>query len=262
MSFYMYLPSNGSHSYFPNNKIASFQTKIPKRLKFNPNEFEVGLAEFTFINSIRSITSVRDCLLTVTVMYKGKLCAFKLLIPNIRYSSINHLVSEIKKTIAGRKHLEDGQMNSLDRQQLIHFADIDFDTVTNRVNINVKIDSYQLIISEKLSRILRFCGNCTFETGNNTSEQPPDLLCGMHHIFVYCDIIQPQIVSSSIVPLLRMVNISGDDGKAVTSTFRPYYLPLSRTEFDVITILLCNEFGEIIHFDEGQSTVTLHFRKL
>jgi hypothetical protein len=100
-----------------------------------------------------------------------------------------------------------------------------------------------------------------FGPGLYEAKQPPDMLMGMYHIFIYCDIVEPQVVGDCLAPLLRMVNISGKEGEAVTQTFRPYYLPLSRLEFDTIDILLCNEFGEEIQFDKGQTTLTLHFRK-
>jgi hypothetical protein len=82
-------------------------------------------------------------------------------------------------------------------------------------------------------------------------------------MFIYADIDKPQIVGSSLVPLLRMINIHGIDGQAVSNTFmNPYYLQLSRSEIEVISILICNELGEVLPINKGQLTLTLHFRQV
>ena len=82
-------------------------------------------------------------------------------------------------------------------------------------------------------------------------------------MFIYSDIIEPQIVGNSLVPLLRTINISGKDGEAITNNFHnPYYLKLSRYEVDVIAIVICNELGEELAMNKEQITLTLHFRRI
>jgi hypothetical protein len=82
-----------------------------------------------------------------------------------------------------------------------------------------------------------------------------------HHVYVYSDIVQPQIVGDSFAPLLRIMNFAGKKDEVVNVTFRPYYKPVAKLDFDTIEILLCNEFGEEIEFVEGDCVVTLHFKR-
>lgn len=76
-------------------------------------------------------------------------------------------------------------------------------------------------------------------------------------MFIYSNLIEPQIVGSSIVPVLRMINITGTEGEAVTQRFSsPIDIPVCLCEFDTISMLLCDEFGEELPIDKGH--VTLH----
>jgi len=63
-----------------------------------------------------------------------------------------------------------------------------------------------------------------------------------------------------LVPLLRIVKFAGEKGQIVSQTFRPYYSPINKLDFDAIEILLCNELGEENQFECGESIVILHFR--
>jgi len=125
-----------------------------------------------------------------------------------------------------------------------------------------------LVISEKLSDILGFDGIKDFKhIGDKQStfvvKFAPDILGRRYHMFIYTDIVETQTVGSSLVPLLRMINIRGSEGYVISNIFQnPYYLPLSRDEIEVISILLCNELGEELPMDKGPVTRTLHFRKI
>ena len=46
-SFYVGLPSNASYEYFPDNKLHSYKTKIPK-LPINSGSWEVGTTEIQY----------------------------------------------------------------------------------------------------------------------------------------------------------------------------------------------------------------------
>lgn len=83
----------------------------------------------------------------------------------------------------------------------------------------------------------------------------------MTSLFVYCDIVQPQVVGNTFEPLLRTVGVSSEAlfGENVTEIFEsPYYLPLSRTSFQEVTVNLRNDLGESPSFNFGRVTVTLH----
>jgi len=178
------------------------------------------------------------------------------MLPNINYSHISTLLLELNKTLIGNKSVVIGVFK--------------FDAKANRVRLSVNIG--KVLLPEKLARSLGFEDKCllpntdwtfvTFEKGEHQANRAIDLSGGMYNIFIYSDIVKPQFVGNTLVPLLRIVNISGEEGKAVTETFRPYYLPINKLEFDTVQIVLCNEFGEEIQFEKGQAIVTLHFKKV
>jgi len=267
MEFFLYLPSNGCQKYYPNNTISSFKTKIPNRINFRV-PYEVGLAEFTYVRSMKTFSDPEDLKFSLhLVKDEQTLEEYEVVqtkiteIRDCHYGSIQQLIDSISNAIksAGPFTIQDG--NNMPKN--INTAEIKYDKRTNRVIFNTSA-RVLFMMSQKLATILGFDDHIQIEThGKDTvGLNAPDILGGMHHIFVYCDIIERQVVGDSYVPLLRMVNIKGAEGAAVTETIRPYYLPVCISDFDTISIELCSEYGEKIPFDYGQSTVVLHFRPI
>jgi hypothetical protein len=250
MSFYLHLPSNVSPKYYPDNRISSFQVKLPKRLTFFPDEYEVSLTEISYINSRKVIFSEKDRLVSLLVnvtMDENPSVGTAVKIPiisNKNYRNINDLLQELNNTFR------------TNQRQTVSFT---LKQGTKRVCIDV-IEGW-IKISEAMARYLGFGDTTEFELGEYEGWEDFGRRHEDYHMFVYCDIISPQIVGDTMVPLLRLLTITGSRDEAVTQTFRPYYLPLSRLDFDCIAILLCNEFGEELQFDKGQAILTLHFRK-
>ncbi len=245
MSFYLFLPSNVSPRYFPNNRISCFNVKLPKRLKFKPNEYEVALTEITYVHSMKTYFNEDDRVLWFYGMNNVK--RNLRILPNQNYSSIETLCTELN--LAFTKDDKDT------------VANVWHSPITNRVTFT--IHEGEILLPEKISKNLGFGDETKFfgDQSPYVASMPPDHAAGMYHLFVYCDFVEEQIVGDSLVPLLRIVNITGMEGEVVTQTFRPYYLPVNKLDFDTIEILLCNEFGEEILFDKGSSIVTVHFRK-
>ena len=95
-----------------------------------------------------------------------------------------------------------------------------------------------------------------------TAEHALQIHAGLTTIFVHCDIVRPSVVGNVLAPLLRAVQISGKDGDFVNEIFTvPYYRQLLRRGFESVHIYLTDDVGEIIPFQSGRVSVTLHFRK-
>ncbi len=81
-------------------------------------------------------------------------------------------------------------------------------------------------------------------------------------IFVYCDVIEPQIVGESQVKLLRTVSANGDFSETSCSDFFKYkYLPVRSGYIRTIEVELRDNKGQLINFQSGDVLVELHFRK-
>jgi hypothetical protein len=97
---------------------------------------------------------------------------------------------------------------------------------------------------------------------NGKPYQPPEQ---PSHIYVYCDLVEPQIIGDTLAPIIRMVNTDFPQyafGENVTKSFVSLqYVPLMKKSFSTVEIDLRDNTGNLIPFCAGHSAVTLHFRR-
>ena len=85
---------------------------------------------------------------------------------------------------------------------------------------------------------------------------------GVQALYVYCDLLQFTNVGDIKAELLRVVNSGDEVGDVVTRYYeRPRYVPLQKKNFDSIQIIIRDDFGEKIQFENGKVLLTLHFRR-
>lgn len=104
----------------------------------------------------------------------------------------------------------------------------------------------------------------------NVSYLPPysiDLSENLKQLFLYCDIVEPQIVGSNLLKLMRVIPINPDKPahydqyQATWEAQRVEYLKLSKKHFDTIEIQVRNALGYLFPFLRGRTVVKLHFKK-
>ena len=99
----------------------------------------------------------------------------------------------------------------------------------------------------------------TTETGGH--------LANLHRktsIFIYCDIVEPQIVGDKTIPLLGIAPCE-TPGKIYEKTYTGEnicYIPVQTRSFQNIKIHLRSSTYEPISFEHGRASVTLHLRPL
>lgn len=82
-------------------------------------------------------------------------------------------------------------------------------------------------------------------------------------MYVFTDIIQPQLVGDALLPLLAVVPVMSKEFEVAHWTFNPpYYLPLSRSYISNVEIELKTLRGELLPIQNGKVTCRLHFRKV
>ena len=87
-------------------------------------------------------------------------------------------------------------------------------------------------------------------------------LHGTTTMYVYCDIVQPQVVGDTSAQLLRGIPVEGKLGETVTKTFtNVQYVPVQKKSFEDIEILLRDDTGNVMSFERGKAIATLHFRQ-
>ena len=88
----------------------------------------------------------------------------------------------------------------------------------------------------------------------------PYLKTGNQYFIVHTDIIKSQYLGD-VIPVLRPVTVKGEHGSKISKNFeRPHYVPLNKKIFDMISINIRDEAGDLVAFEHGKVIITLHFR--
>ena len=92
-----------------------------------------------------------------------------------------------------------------------------------------------------------------------------DLYENLKSMYFYCDIVNPQVVGSNALKLLRVVPCtfhSEDRQQARWEPIRAEYLKLSKKHFDTIDLHIMTSLGTVMPFLNGTTMVKLHFRRI
>lgn len=241
MSFYITLPSDASMDVFPDNTMSHFSTKLPKRLELL-GEWEVGLVEMIYPRMWNNITDDGN-----SYEYNlGNGVKKVNSIPSGFYESVNEIIDQFEKNIK------------------IKLA---YNKLSKKVKLQLT-NGATLRLSKGLAESLGFDHNETL--GENII--PPNTIfiespfvadpnVDLHLLYIYTDIIQPEMVGGIVAPLLRILTVKGKDGEMVHAQFeRPHYLPLSRKNIESIEIVIRTHSGRYVSFERGKLIVKLHFR--
>lgn len=246
-NFYITLPSNSSATYFPNNKTTNFSTKLPKSIKLE-GEWLVGIVEFQYPCTIFTVQDNNNIMYVTKQMkvdddVELSLVTYKNHIPTSSYEDINDVITAL---------------NSKETFKLRHDKISRLITLTGDV-----MNLISLMFSPVLSLQLGFDPNTNIAT-KKTGKFPANLYLGLpSQLYVYCDIVEPQMVGDVMCPLLRIISL--DPVKYTYGSYKmhifsiPHYVPVMRREFDTIEIDIRTNTGESIPFQFGTSCVKLHF---
>ena len=240
--FYLTLPSNASLDVFPDNKTTSYRVKLPQSIDLEGN-WEVGLYSVSYPNTWYTLQKGSD----THIFYADKSGLFQQAIVDYGYyNSMQELVKAVNKALA---------RNVNDNIKLTYNA------LNGKTTVQLK-NGYQLSLAERMSIILGFGGNY-LEIITKTTESPHVAdLAAMSTIYVYCNIVQPQIVGDTNAQLLKSIPVEGTFGDIITKTFTNIqYVPIQRRSFEDVEVLLRSDTGNPVPFERGKVVTTLHFRQ-
>lgn len=239
----MTLPSDNSMAYFPENKISHYITRLPSPLELQ-GEWEVALTQFIYPHTWYNVNDNNN--LIGFDLGDGKVIGRRL--PPGFYKTVPDI------------------LNAIALEEFHDKITFKFNDSTKRVKIKVKGNA-RVILHDGLCQMLGFKPTEIFSTEPNIEtvvESPlvADPCAHYRVLFLYTDIVEPQIVGDIFAPLLRIVNVTGNDGEMVCVQYdRPHYIPLSRKLIDTIEIVIRTHRGELTPFERGRSYVKLHFRQ-
>lgn len=236
MSFYVTLISDSSKRFFPDNKISSFITQLPVPIELTNADWEIGLVDLIYPHTWYNVRE--DNNVFGFDVGSGEMEARR--IPPGCYETIPDLLKAM--TLESHKNK-------------IEFS---YHPVTKRVTIKTKKDA-KVLMHSGLAELLGF------EPGEYSglvqSAYIADPNASFPVIYVYCDVVEPQIVGDVQAPLLKIVKVEGRDGEIVNAHYvRPHYVPIIRKQFQTIQIEIRTNSGSLVPFERGKVILVLHFR--
>ena len=227
--------------YYPDNKTSSYVTKLPKRLQLD-GEWEVGLAEIKYPHTWYNIREGRNY---IEISPPGSQHFDPIEISPGYYKTTGSIASALHKKGLG------------------NFTDVllMYDDTSKRMTITC-LSGSRLILRGDIAKTFGYKEGTQIENKDNKGFTLAFPGTGNQYFYVYTDIIRGQYHGDVVVPVLRTVTMKGDHGDYISKNFeRPHYVPLSQTSFDTIAINIRDEAGDLVAFEHGKVSITLHFRR-
>jgi hypothetical protein len=217
----------------------------------------LGLAEMHFVNDFDNITNDNGFILKLsdgeeTFTVESSLEAGQ-------YSKIGDVIEAFNHSMLQSTSITmDFSKYIKDSERAIYFTN---DRFTGHVRLVNNHPALSIILKGDLAHCFGFLDGKTYRK----SQKAPniaDIDAGFHSLYVYTDVIEPQLVGDSVVPLLRVVDFSKRSSGNVTVIFKsPYFMPLIRNTIDNVEINIRRDDGRLATFRRGKSVIVLCFRK-
>ena len=252
--FFITLPSNSLSS----NTAAEFTTSLPLNINLD-DEWEVGHSEIIYGNTWFNITEVNNRIIFFDVPAQKNV---SLWIAKGRYESVTGLVESILKS-----NEQESTLAEKDFQRNISIA---YNEYIKRCQIMINTNEiHNLKIHSDVAYMLGFEYEQIIKIQNNTgmktiaANYPVDMSGSFNHLYIYCNIVKPQIVGNVLAPLLQIVSVEGKYVDTVCRTYiTPHYVPVLKNSFSEIEISIRNDQNKTIKFEYGKTIVKLHFKKV
>jgi hypothetical protein len=262
-SFYLILPSNTEVG----NKTNSFRVQLPKLISLD-GDWEVALVELIYPYSWDNVHQTPednekiDFRPALMQIFPYDNPHFLTTVPRGHYDNISDLLHTINKTIR-KAYIE----NASGITKANYIAPIKFRYNRNSKRVKIQIDKdicYAIQLNRHLRYLLGYDEEMMF--GNKpelwVAKYPPDIRGGIDSIYIYCDLIERQIIGNTMEPLLRIVPIEGNYGDVVEKIFYyPHFLSILNKKFSSVELHIKTDQDLFLPFNYGKVTAKLHFRR-
>src|SRR5436190_1882645 len=304
--FYVTLPSNSSMQYYPNNTTSNFITHLSSAINVSDGaQWEVALVEAHYPNSF--LTVGNDAMIYIYLENNEQVDAAAAVAasdsmlsdsptaavdeitgetktkpslppppppppppsPKTTGEQISSQIKSIKVPAGDYKNIED-LLRTMNRDtELLKYVTFSYAKATQMVEIYPSLDVSQVELCTSLALVLGFDPNETDLLTNRKSIRPADIYAALpSHMYVYCDLAEPQFVGDTVAPLLKIVNIDTTTSRykyganKMVHFIDPHYVPLMRTKFESVEIDLRDDTGQRMPFYFGTTCMKLHFRRV
>lgn len=245
---FLTLPSNSSASVFLNNTQSEFRTQLPEAIELE-GEWEMGLAEIMYPKSWYNLLHNEQ----ITI---GS--AFNMEIKQGLHESVEELFKVINENIKDT-------LGGTDKKEAVQGKDVRFEYLPCKKTMIRNPEKVMIYVTKALGEMLGFQSNLEQHgssflfTETLKSDHVADISHGIHHLYVYCDVVEPHVVGDSKVQLLRIVPV--EKGEVFTKNYENIqYFPVQTKKFSTIEINIKDDTNTPINFNYGKTVVILHFR--
>lgn len=277
--FYIYLASDTGD--FPSNTRSEFKVHLPQKLLLSSNKkWKCALVELSFVRSWPTINNDNLLDQMIFINLDGYVKGIRL--TSGYYETLDQLCSSITNAIREGQGLRSGSKDYaiendatfkewLSKVHIIKGEEkrsidvtVNYSSERNQVLVNKGVGVHSMWFNPTLRRLLGIGEQQWFTQSKSQAYgwAEADIKGGLDAIYVYTDLVDAQIVSNTLSPLLRVVGIPqipfGE--RAVVTFDSPHYITTRVTECDTIAITLRSSLGELIPFARGQVFVKLHVR--
>ena len=237
---------------FPDNTLTHFKTQLAVPLHLE-GSWVCGLSEIFFPRTWPNITEESQ----ITIRGKHTLdldalaedIVFTFGLPTGYYQTEQDLVGTLNDNI-GRYFQDKDEPH----------VKFDFMKRAQRIQVKIKHDA-SVTLQGPVATILGFQPDQEI-VESMVAPRGFDPAAGMNAIYIYSNLIQPQLVGDVHVPLLRIVPVLRDSGSLMYHQYdKPHYHALSCKSFQVVEIDIRDDKGRPVSFERGHVVVTLHFKR-
>ena len=242
--FYITLP-NEKGTLFPENTPWEYTTRLPRWIQLD-GEWMIGLHSVSYT----------------------------------RHYIIEHFDTPISFTYAGSNE-KGGKLKKYPttiRDYIVSINESLKDSVTSKeIEFKLELDGkvtvvvssgYKVVLTRAQAIILGFLNvDDDEELKEISATETGEHQANLHRktsIFIYCDIVEPQIVGDKMIPLLGIApsESSGKIYEKIYTGENIRYIPVQTKSFQNIKIHLRSSTYEPMPFEHGRASVTLHLRPL
>lgn len=251
--FYLTLPSNSSMDYYPNNTVANYMTHLPSSIHLSEGEWEIALVEAHYPCSF--LTVGEDA--TIFIYTKSSSTNDKSILIASKVEPGNYKdINELLKTLNANAKMK------------LYSCEFEYDKEMGKIElISSSLAVAQIELSPTLALQMGYDINNVDLIKHRKAVRPPNLLAGIpSHMYVYCDLVEPQLVGDTVASLIKIVNIDAKNytygAHNIVHFNDPHYVPIMKSSFESVEIDLRNSTGQHLPFHFGTTCMKVHLRKV
>lgn len=257
--------------YYPQNTVANYITHLPRTVQL-PGVWEVAVVEAHYPCSFATVDE--SSVISIKLYQEQPYYAAAALSGSLTGEQSKFNTPQIVEAYTITEPVPTG--NYQDVQELIDMLNthkelskhllFEYNSKTNKVQVETRNHVIKVNLPQRLALLMGFDPKETDIKQNSKPIRPVNLQLGLpSYLYIYCDVVEPQLIGDTMAPLLQVVNIDSVDyvyGANKYVQFQsPHYIPVMKSSFESIEVDLRDDTGNHIPFQFGTSCVKLHFRR-